>query len=211
MEDLAARVMALYGQVDGAIAAFQAAVPLACPAGCGVCCTYPEVEATPLEMLPLAVELFRRGEGELWLGRLEGEGAAGAGANAEVCQFFAPDPLAPTSGRGRCTVYPWRPALCRLFGFATVMGKYGVPELAACARHKEQTPEGVAAAIAALAADPNCLPSFGAIAEQIIALDPSWGRDRLPINGAAKIALGRVGFWMQLSDQTRLESLDATF
>ncbi|GAB4344232.1 MAG: hypothetical protein Fur0042_07930 [Cyanophyceae cyanobacterium] len=196
MEDLAARVMALYGQVDGAIAAFQAAVPLACPAGCGVCCTYPEVEATPLEMLPLAVELFRRGEGELWLGRLET--AAGAG----ICQFFAPDPLAPTSGRGRCTVYPWRPALCRLFGFATVVGKYGAPELAACARHKDQTPEGVAAAIAALAEDPSCLPSFGAITEQIIALDPSWGRDRLPINQAAQVALGRVGFWIQLSGQS---------
>lgn len=200
MEELAARVMALYGQVDGAIAAFQAAVPLACPAGCGVCCTYPEVEATPLEMLPLAVELFRRGEGDLWLGRLE----VAAGAGAERCQFFAPDPLDPSSGRGRCTVYPWRPALCRLFGFATVTGKYGAPELAACARHKEQVPEGVAAAIAALAEDPGCLPSFGAIAEQIIALDPGWGRDRLPINEAARIALGRVGFWLQLSDQTTL-------
>lgn len=205
MRELAAQVMAVYGRVDGAIAAFQAVVPLACPAGCGACCTYPEVEATPLEMLPLAVELFRRGEGELWLERLE----TAAGPGAGPCQFFAPDPLDPASGRGRCTVYPWRPALCRLFGFATVMSKYGEPTLAVCARHREQVPDGVASAIAALAENPSCLPSFGAIAEQIIALDPSWGRDRLSINEAARVALGRVGFWVQLTGQTTLESLGA--
>jgi len=96
-----------------------------------------QVEASPSEMLPLAAELYRRGEAEVWLEKLE---------NAEdVCVFFAKDPN--SDWKGRCSVYPWRPSLCRLFGFSSRKNKNGRPELVKCSRMEKGELEKASAAV----------------------------------------------------------------
>lgn len=182
--EVGAAVGQLYRELDAQIAKFQAATGLHCPPGCGQCCENPEVEATPLEMVPMALELIRRGEAALWVER-----AAMAEAPGK-CVFYQADEQIP--GNGRCQMYLWRPALCRLFAFAAVTDKSGQPKLAACVKHKQMFPSDVAMADVAIA-NGFPVPLFADWQTQIANVDPHWGYQRLPINQALKVAIERVG------------------
>jgi len=184
------QLMGIYAEIDAQISTFQAATGLQCPSGCGKCCTNPEVETTPLEMLPLAWELLERGEANLWLDRTAEKNEQG------VCVFYQPDRIVPENGR--CSVYTWRPALCRLFGFAAVRTKQGKPELAACVRHKEIFPEIVETAQTSIEQG-LALPIFADFAQQIANIDPELGRSRLPINQALRVAIEKLGLFRQFS------------
>jgi len=141
--DISVAVTAVYQNLDAQIASFQTATGLHCPEGCGQCCENPEIEATPLEMLPLAAELLRRGDARQWLDKAHRADHSGQ------CVFYRPDPL--ISGHGRCHLYLWRPVLCCLFGFAALPDKQGVPRLAICRQHKATMPETVAMSQVAIA------------------------------------------------------------
>lgn len=190
--DVIERLLALYQQIDEETTAFQAATGLQCPAGCGRCCANPEVEATPLEMLPLAIELFRQGEAQYWLERLADHNELG------VCVFYQSDPLIP--GNGRCGVYAWRPAVCRLFGYATVKNKQGAPEFAACRHHKQTVPATVEIAKAAVTAGVPT-PDFSQYGIEIANLDPNLGQGQMPLAQALKIAIERVGLIAQFGGE----------
>ncbi|NJL36662.1 MAG: YkgJ family cysteine cluster protein [Leptolyngbyaceae cyanobacterium SM1_4_3] len=187
--------MALYSQIDQQTRAFQAETQLHCPTGCGRCCENPHVEATLLEMVPLAVELFRQGEAVKWLE------SADESNETNACLFYEPDPRTP--GNGRCQVYPWRPSICRLFGYATVSDRDGQPRFAACMRHKADIPEVVVTIQEAIAQGLPA-PSF-ATSQQIAHLAPQLGAERMPINQALSAALRWVGLNFQMK-QTELDS-----
>lgn len=194
------QVMVAYSQIDQATESFQAATGLHCPPGCGQCCESPNVEATPLEMLPLALELFRRDDVDVWLERVADVQESGP------CVFYKPDPLIP--GNGRCQMYQWRPSICRLFGFAAGIRKDGTPELAACVRHKQLMPDRVAAAQTAIAQSAMTsknsihIPIFSDCTQAIANLDPHWGTERMPINRALRVALERVGLTMMFGERS---------
>ena len=54
----------LFYQLEQEIAEFEQVSGMYCVSGCGKCCTYPDVEASPLEFLPWAFHLFLNGEAE---------------------------------------------------------------------------------------------------------------------------------------------------
>ncbi len=172
------QIMEIYGEIDRQIEVFQTASGLQCPSGCGKCCQNPEVETTPLQMLPLAMALINQDLAEAWLEKVDMVNYAGA------CVFYQSDRF--IAGNGRCGVYAWRPSLCRLFGFAATRNKHGEPELAACKVHKETMPELVATVPTQLA------PSFADFAMQLANLDPSQS-ELMPINKALAIAIQKLG------------------
>ena len=182
--------MALYAQIDQLTDTFLATTQLHCPSGCGWCCTSPEVEATPLEMLPIAFELFGRGEGEVWIERTTRE------HEIKTCLFYQPDPLIPD--KGRCQAYAMRPTVCRLFGWSTATNKLAQSELIVCTRHRAMMPEVVASATSAIANGLEA-PNMAALSQQVENLDPELGRQRMPINQALRVALFRVGLELQLA------------
>lgn len=186
--NLTRQTMAILAEIDRATTAFQSATGLQCRPGCGACCQNPEVETTPLEMLPIAWELYQQGKLHEWIQKIETTNGIG------VCIFYRSDPEIP--GNGRCSIYPWRPSLCRLFGFAAVVNKHGNPELAACKKNKEVIPEVVAKSQAAIA-NGLPVPQFADFAMRFRNLDPILGQERLPINQALKVALERIGLMMQ--------------
>ncbi|GIV37956.1 MAG: hypothetical protein KatS3mg032_2335 [Cyclobacteriaceae bacterium] len=47
----------LFAELDEAMMRFRERINLSCPAGCVKCCLKPEIEATVLEFLPLAMHL----------------------------------------------------------------------------------------------------------------------------------------------------------
>ena len=169
----------IFNQIDQEIEIFQQTSGLQCPSGCGKCCENPQVETTSLEVLPLALELVRRNEAEYWLDQALGSNYAG------VCIFYQPD--ATIAGNGRCGVYAWRPAICRLFGFANITNKYNQPELAACKIHKQTMPEVLANLPVGLA------PNFSDFSMQLRNLQPAQS-DLVPINQAVAIAINKMGF-----------------
>lgn len=191
MSHVVEQVTEIYQQIDTQTSTFQTATGLQCPPGCGQCCENPQIETTPLEMLPLAIELFQQGEAQKWLAAVAEVKESGR------CVFYQPDPV--IAGNGRCSVYLLRPAICRLFGFATVTNKQGKPELAVCIRHKQTMLDQVEIAKAAIS-EGLPAPNFSDFSMKLMNLEPSLASQRMPMNQALKVAIERVGLMMQFSN-----------
>jgi Fe-S-cluster containining protein len=192
---LATGVRAIYRRLDRRIAAFRRSSGLACLAGCGECCRSTEVEATILELLPLALDLHRRGRTEGVLEPLRGP------QFPERCLLFSERAL----GRfgGHCTEYSRRPLLCRLFGFAAMENREGEPELVACRLIREAEPTLTAEAAESVVRGRLAAPLMRAYTLAMYRLDPVLGSAVLPINAALKQALERVALAQGLSGGRR--------
>lgn len=185
--DVASQVSNLFSEIDRHTQAFQSATGLHCLSGCGQCCDNEKIEVTVLDCLPLAIDLFQKGEGEFWLAQF-------TEPSRESCLFYQADPV--KAGNGQCLQYAGRPLLCRTFGFGTVRNKAGIAELAVCAVHRATQPETVLRSQQSIAAGLPA-PNFADLAMQLEAIDPAIGRERYPINQAMRRALERVGFQRQ--------------
>jgi Fe-S-cluster containining protein len=187
--DLSCRILELYFEIDRQTSEFQSATGLYCPPGCGQCCDSTTPEATVIELLPAAQELFSRGEAQQWLEHLASI------RETEKCILYQPDPL--ILGNGRCQLYLWRPSVCRLFGFGAMKNRDGELELVTCGRQKKEKPFAIKAVQEAISGRISA-PSFDYSSLQIATLEPSLGRQRLPINQALQLALERYGLTIQL-------------
>ncbi len=192
---LAAGVRAIYRRLDRRIAAFRRRSALACLPGCGECCRSTGVEATVLELLPLALELCRRGKAKEVLARLD------AGKEPERCLLFSEQPL----GRfgGHCTAYSRRPLLCRLFGFSSMENREGRPELVACRPLRQADPARAGQAVATAARGRAAAPLMRDYGLAVYRLDPVLGSGALPVNAALRQALERVGLSLSLAGGRR--------
>jgi Fe-S-cluster containining protein len=112
----------LYSDLESRIASFGRRAGLACPAGCGTCCQTFVPELSPPEADLIAGYILSTSgplTADSWL---EGE-LSGA------CPFYRieGDPY-------HCGIYPVRPLICRLFGYAGNRGKDGKARFRPC-RH----------------------------------------------------------------------------
>ena len=130
-------VRKVYARLDKEIATFQQKSGLHCLSGCGECCKKPDIEATPLEFLPLALDLFDEGRAEIALEEIKAK-------KDSLCYVFRPH---VTNFGGLCNAYPSRGLICRLFGFTARRDKEGKPELVTCKLIKEHQNEAYNAAI----------------------------------------------------------------
>jgi Fe-S-cluster containining protein len=185
-------VLALLRGIDEGTARLQHASGLACPPGCGRCCLSPDVEASEVELRPLARELWERGEAERWLAVLAER------AGDARCVLYEPDPADPA--RGRCAHYALRPSVCRLFGFASRRDKRGRLELAACKVHRETDPAAVARASESIATG-LAVPELSSATATLGALDARGTARLLPINEAFRRALLAAGLERLLAAQ----------
>jgi Fe-S-cluster containining protein len=179
--EIVSRVMDLYARIDKAVAEFQLKSGLRCPPGCGSCCPSADVQVTVLEMLPAAHEILCKAEAADWMDRLT------ALPESSRCVLYSIQPSPGASGN--CSYYRWRPALCRLFGYASIRSRTGIKMLSVCRHIKQTDPQGAAAAMA-IAEDAPCFVHFST---QIYALDPALGTRLMPINTALRHAIERVG------------------
>lgn len=188
LNELEQQVMAIYLLLDEEIAAFAEKTKLCCPHGCGECCNSEKVEATILECIPLAFELFRTCQAELLLKRLERNG------DEKQCILFRPDFI--EKGEWGCTQYQHRALICRLFGFAGNRDRSGNPILAMCRIMKP----GRETASYALSDEKAPMPLFTVGGMRITSLHPSLGSQRLPINQALMQALYKVGIYLDMAE-----------
>lgn len=188
--DLVQRVVTHFEELDRATARYGGAVGISCPPGCGRCCQNPQIEATVLDMIPVARELLRDADGNA-IDEIYQRALA-----EESCIFFKQD--AHDRSKGRCGIYPLRPSLCRLFGFAPRSGKHGAMEHVGCGVHKEMDPGINARAEAYLRTKPQ-VADYQTSAQRLASIQPNLAESRGPLNKKLAEALDYLGLQMTLS------------
>lgn len=171
----------LFNQLEKESAQFQQVSGLGCISGCGKCCSYPHIEASPLEFLPWAFHLFLTGEAEHMLERLNN-------TSRSHCFLFQPLSL---EGHGHCGSYAFRGLICRLFGFGATRDKYGSLRLATCKIIREGQVEKYHSVSEAIAQG-LYVPVFTDYYMQLNQIDYQMGSKIVPVNKALKLALEEV-------------------
>ncbi|MDA6070682.1 YkgJ family cysteine cluster protein [Flavobacterium sp. AC] len=182
IEDKVRQVEELFDRLEIEITAFQSETHLYCNAGCGKCCTTPNIDASPLEFLPWAFHLFLNGKAEETLVLLNN-------TTSNNCLIYRP--LSVLEHKGSCSNYRYRGLICRLFGYAANTDKYGKLRLATCRIIKEQQQENFEKAEEAINNGIN-VPIFTNYYMQLAQIDLRMGVILLPINEALKIAIEEV-------------------
>ena len=129
----------LFQTLDQAIVRFLKTANFGCKPGCGACCTKPDAVWTTVgELLPLAWKIYRAGQHELFLAKLD------EFSDDAMCVLFAPTDAA--KGMGRCSQYYDRPTICRLFGSSIRLSKNGLIEILACTWQREYYSQEISSA-----------------------------------------------------------------
>jgi len=184
-----AAVRDVHTEADVQVEAFQAQTGIRCPDGCGCCCLSPHVEATAADALPLASEIVRRGHADLMIARLrETSGAR--------CVLYSPHPS--DESRGRCSMYEWRPTICRLYGFAGRRDRSGRAQFSACPVHAAALPDQIVAARESVARGDIPLPLFAEFSHLIASVCPGADPEPIPINDALRVAIEAVALRVRL-------------
>lgn len=178
--DKISAVRAVFDDLDGAIAAFQAGSTLHCKHGCGKCCFKPDIEATALEFLPFAQYLYDQGQALAWHEKL-------SNAPGPLCVILNPT----QAGAGLCSEYVYRGLICRLFGYSARVNKYGDRELVTCQIIKTEQEEAYTDATRQIEAG-GAVPVMSQYYMKLHAVDPDLAREFFPINQAIKRALETV-------------------
>ncbi|MFA9186836.1 YkgJ family cysteine cluster protein [Flavobacterium magnesitis] len=176
-------VEALFAKLEQEIVFFQASSTLGCVAGCGKCCTNPEIDASPLEFLPWAFHLFLNGEAENVLSALKS-------SSKKRCYIYNPLSLLD-SNKGNCSEYPYRGLICRLFGFGANKDKYGQYRMSTCKIIKENQKEAFEKTSKAIN-DGLAIPIFTDYYMNLSQIDFKLGNIILPINQALIFAIEEV-------------------
>lgn len=172
-----AAVKRVYTRLDKEIEKMQKSSGLHCLSGCGECCKKPDIECTPLEFLPLALELYDEGKAEKAWEELQGK-------KKDLCYVFRPH---ITNFGGLCNAYPNRGLICRLFGFTARTNKEGQRELVTCKLIKEQQAEAFNHVVAELK-EGKKIPVMSQYYTRLTSIDPSLSEFH-PINTAIQKAL----------------------
>lgn len=174
--ELAKLVQSIYSESGSSFNNFQTSSGFKCIEGCGRCCLNPDVSASMLEMLPMALELIDSGMADEVYSRLS--------ENLPSCIFYkftSPDGL-----KGHCTSYLNRPSICRSFGAGVRISKTGQKDWVICKHIKQNVPELLESV------DKNTAPIIGTFASQVASLDHTLGSKLYPINIALKLMLEKL-------------------
>ncbi|WP_337879531.1 YkgJ family cysteine cluster protein [Rheinheimera sp.] len=200
LRGLAEQLGVVYQQISDTYSTYQRQRELFCRSGCGECCLHPGIEASVLEMLPLAIRLYDEGTAEQTLEALQQHEKPG-------CFFY--QRFSEDGKQGQCGVYQQRPAICRLFGAAGYTGREGQVELSVCKVIKADHPQALKDSLIALESDPPPMIRNGK--EQVRQIDYELGGRNLPINDAMVQALEKVlfeGYYASMAEPEPVIPLD---
>ena len=178
-------VKGLFHQLDKEIDQFKTRSGLNCLAGCGSCCHKPDIEATILEFLPLAIDLYQKGQVDEVLDLIN--------SNEDGrCVIFSPFLVGGTTGF--CSNYSQRGLICRLFGFSATRDKNGIRNIATCKKIKEAMPELFQKANTGIQ-NGDKIPGITNYYSKLQAIDLNIGGKMYPINQAIKWAIETVALY----------------
>ena len=161
----------VFMQADTHVSSFRKRSGLACPPACGVCCFKSDIQATVLEFLPAAYELYLNGKTLEILEKLEKR-------SDNICVFYD-----PTGEGGCCSEYACRGLVCRLFGYSKRNDRQGNPALVTCRLIKELAESSRNDIKLTLA------PNISDYYLKLFGIDPDLSIKYLPVNRAVRKAL----------------------
>ena len=182
-----------YERIERETAAFSRETGIACPAGCGECCTAIDLPVSRPEAERVAEFLL---DHPAILERFLAQTIAPPEAGKVPCPLYDAENLA-----AHCTVYEARPLLCRSFAFAAHREKDGTPVYAPCRKFRDDpalAPRVEAARTRTRAGNAR-LPIFPDESLALRALDPAG--DALPMGPAVARALELVRYRREAAAQ----------
>lgn len=189
IRDFARELQNIYDEMGTSFSNFQKSTGLNCLEGCGKCCTNPDIEASVLEMLPLAVRLHDENKLDEWLEKLENP-------SQDSCLLFQAH--SADGSKGMCGAYKERPSVCRMFGVAGYFDKHHEVTLSVCKLIREKYPELTEAKTKEATAENT--PVLVNWSYRMAEIDPALIQGRMPLNQALKLALEKVALYAQYQE-----------
>lgn len=170
-KNIANKIYQLYDEMDKINSKFSKLSNLSCSNTCGgICCQSNEVEVSPVDLIPLALEIIEKNEHEEMLPKLYLD-------QNNHCFFWK---------QGKCSIYKNRAVLCRLFGTSAVFNKNGALDLSICSYIKQENK------INLQNIDFNEAPNIVTYSTKINNLMPEWDSRTRPFNQALIYTLERI-------------------
>jgi len=176
----------VFKELDEHIEQMTSKTGMQCRHLCNECCRKTDIEASPIEFIPLAASLYKSGKVDEFLTRLDKSDETG------YCVLFSSE--AWKEGNWACQQYDKRGLICRLFGYGYRLNREGIPELVTCKTLKEDCPEAVAKARMSGIETPDEVPLFRNYSMQLYSIDPDLAINQLPINKAIRLAIEKLYF-----------------
>lgn len=159
---------------------------LKCRDFCGACCRKPDIEASPIEFMPLAAWLYKTGKVNDFLVKLDSP-------DHNWCACF--DQNASARGEWGCQYYEHRGLICRLFGFGFRLNRENLPVLVTCKIIKSTQSEAVTKAAELAVRSPEEMPIFSHYFMRLLAIDPDLAVPQMSINQAIRVAIEKLYFY----------------
>ena len=169
------KIETIQAEADKATKAFKNRYGIDCLEHCAECCKYKDINATPLEFLPLAWHFYKSGQLEEVFEKISNH-------KEPQCVFSVFE-----DGKWGCKVYPTRGLICRLFGFASVEDKHGKSCFAACHSLKINCPDRIKLICEKIDSGGKT-PIISDFYRKLSMLDLNLGDELVPINQAIKEA-----------------------
>ena len=173
----------LFKTLEKDIQSLQSQTQISCIENCIKCCTTSKIVATSLEFYPLAYHLFKTGQAELYLSKIEQNN------NNAICPLL--NNLVLPDQRLGCGHYDQRGMICRLFTYNYIVNKYGQRKIAACKPIVMTQPEQVNKANELLALN-RLGPKASDYYSQLRYIDFWNGSQLYPIAQAIQIAIEAI-------------------
>lgn len=189
IDDVVLGVLSAYEEIDKEYKSFSEKAFIKCPPLCGNCCKSPNIEATILEMLPMALEIVTSDKIHQVYSLLDGR---------QHCVAFIQSMI--HQDQGQCNLYQYRPLVCRVFGAMKTKDKFAKSTFSSCQILKQSK----ITEIKNIEEDQDLLelaPSIGQWSQKIAQIMPSWGSTYYPINEALKQAIDKLILLKDLSTQ----------
>jgi Fe-S-cluster containining protein len=177
-------VETVFRELDEHISLISSKTGMKCPHLCNACCLKRNIEASPIEFIPLAAWLFESGLIDEFLIRLDESDETG------YCPLFSSE--AWKQGNWACWQYEKRGLICRLFGYGYRLNREGLSELVTCKVLKDGSPETVNKARRIGIEKPDEIPLNRNYSMQLYSIDPDLAIRLLPINQAIRLAIEKI-------------------
>lgn len=173
----------LFKNLEVEVAELQESTGLHCIENCVKCCITPNIVAMPIEFYPLALHLYKTGQAEKFLTRIEKTN------NTKSCPLLGP--LLDDETKTGCQYYKHRGLICRLFAFNHRIDRLERRRLSACKPMQLEQPDSVALANTILATKPIG-PKASNYYSQLEINDLNGVTNYLPIGESIRIAVETV-------------------
>lgn len=182
------KVEKIFAELEEQTLMFQTKSGLQCKNQCNLCCVNKKLETSVLEMLPMAIHLYKE--------KLTDQTLEELCHKPEICVHLSH--LQVEGKLSGCTQYKQRPLICRLFGFSGITDKFDRKNIYTCHTIKTEQQKVFHAAIEKINGSPAIeIPMASWFQSQLDQIDPLMANDYNHINISLEKALNKVAYFYE--------------